>query len=65
MIEQDQRSVKSRIGTMLGFKVFANAAMMVAGVEPLLRIHKGQFALGCLRVEGKAARAIWDAVLPT
>ena len=63
VIEQDHRGVKSRTGPMLGFKVFANAAITIAGIELLNRIRKGQFALGRLRVKGQAAPAIWETVL--
>jgi transposase-like protein len=63
LIEQDHRGVKSRTGPMLGFKVFDNAAITIAGVELQHRIRKGQFALGRLRVEGQATPAIWNAVL--
>jgi transposase-like protein len=63
LIEQDHRGVKSRIAPMLGFKVFDNASVTIAGIELLHRIRKGQFALGRLRVEGPAAPAIWNAVL--
>lgn len=63
MIEQDHRGVKSRIKPMLGFKVFERAAVTIAGVELLHRIHKGQFNLGKLRLRGQIAPAIWNAVL--
>jgi transposase-like protein len=49
MIEQDHRGVKSRTGPMLGFKVFDNAVITIAGVELQHRIRKDQFALGRLR----------------
>jgi len=62
-IEQDHRGVKSRTGPMLGFKVFGNAAITIAGVELQHRIRKGQFALARLRVQGRAAPEIWNAVL--
>ena len=39
MIEQDHRSVKSRIKPMLGFKGFDRAAVTITGVELLHRIH--------------------------
>jgi transposase-like protein len=55
MVEQDHRGVKSRTGPMLGFKVFDNAAITIAGVELQHRIRKGQFALGRLRVQGRTA----------
>jgi transposase-like protein len=63
LIEQDHRGIKSRTGPMLGFKRFDYAAIAIAGVELLRRIHKGQFALGHLRLKEQAAPAIWNAVL--
>jgi hypothetical protein len=35
----------------------------IAGVELLHRIRKGQFNLGKLRVKGKPAPVVWNAVL--
>ena len=55
--------MKSRIKSMLGFKVFDRAAVTIAGVELLHRIRKGQFNLRRLCLEGQAAPAIWNAVL--
>ena len=43
LIEQDHRGVKQRIGPMLGFKQFRNAAITIAGIEMMHRIRKGQF----------------------
>ena len=63
LIEQDHRGVKLRIGPMLGFKRFETAAITIAGIELLRRIHKGQFDLRRLRLEGRRAPAIWNAVL--
>jgi transposase-like protein len=63
LIEQDHRGVKLRIGPMLGFKRFDTAAITIAGIELLRRIHKGQFNLRRLRLKGRSAPAIWDAVL--
>ena len=63
LIEQDHRGVKSRARPMLGFKNFQSAAITIAGVELLRRIHKDQFALSPLRIKGQAAPAIWNAVL--
>jgi transposase-like protein len=63
LIEQDHRSIKQRIAPMFGFKRFKNAAITTAGIELMHRIRKGQFALGCLGVQGRAAPAIWSAVL--
>ena len=63
LIEQDHRSVKQQIATMLGFKGFATAAITIAGIELMHRIRKGQFGLGRLGVQGRLAPAVWNAVL--
>ena len=55
LIEQDPRGVKSRTRPMLGFKNFESAAITIAGVELLRRIHKDQFALNRLRLKGETA----------
>ncbi len=65
LIAQDHRAVKQRIGPMLGFKQFRNAAITIAGIEMMHRIRKGQFALGRLGVQGRVAPAVWNAVLGT
>jgi transposase-like protein len=61
--EQDHRGVKARIGPTLGSKRFRTAAVTIAGIELLRRIWKGQFNLRRLRLNGRAAPAIWHAVL--
>ena len=48
LIEQDHRSIKLRLGPMLGFKRFRSAATTIAGIELMHRIRKGQFRLGKL-----------------
>ena len=63
LIEQDHRSIKLRLGPMLGFKRFRRASITIAGIELVHRIRKGQFELGKLRVTGKTAPEIWTAVL--
>ena len=63
LIEQDHRSVKLRIGPMLGFKWFRTAAITIAGIELLRRIHKGQFDLRGLRLKERSTPAVWNAVL--
>ena len=63
LIEQDHRGVKLRIGPMLGFKRFRTAAITIAGIELLRRIHKGQFNLGMLRLKDRSTAAVWNAVL--
>ena len=40
LIEQDHRGMKLRIGPMLGFKWLRVAAITIAGIELLRRIHK-------------------------
>ena len=63
LIEQDHRGIKFRIGPMLGFKSYESAAITIAGIGLLRRIHKGQFALSRLRLKGQDAPTIWNAVL--
>jgi transposase-like protein len=58
LIEQDHRGVKLRIGPMLGFKWFRTAAITIAGVELLRRIHKGQFDLRALRLKDRTAPVV-------
>jgi transposase-like protein len=55
--------MKQRIAVMLGFKGFETAAITIAGIELMHRIRKGQFELGRLGVQGRAAPAVWSAVL--
>jgi transposase-like protein len=62
-IEQDHRSIKLRLGPMLGLKRFRRAATTIAGIELMHRIRKGQFKLGKLRVKNKTAPEIWNAAL--
>ena len=63
LIEQDHRSIKLRLGPMLGFKRFRRASITIAGIELMHRIRKGQFALGKLRALSKTAPEMWTAVL--
>ena len=63
LIEQDHRSLKLRLGPMLGFKRFRRASITIAGIELMHRIRKGQFTLSKLRTTGKTAPEIWNAVL--
>jgi transposase-like protein len=63
LIGQDHRGVKLRIGPMLGFKRFNTAAVTIAGIELLRRIHKGQFNLGRLRLKDRSTSIVWNAVL--
>jgi transposase-like protein len=63
LIEQDHRGIKCRTGPMLGFKSFSSAAITIAGVELLRRIHKAQFSLSRLHLKDQAAPALWNPVL--
>jgi transposase-like protein len=63
LVEQDHRGVKQSIAVMLGFKQFRHAAITIAGIELMHRIRKGQFGLRRLGVRGRAAPAVWNAVL--
>jgi transposase-like protein len=49
--------------TLDGFKWFRTAAITIAGVELLRRIHKGQFDLRSLRLKDRTASAISKASL--
>ena len=44
-------------------KWFSTAAIILAGIELLRRIYKGQFNLGGLRLKHRSAPAVWNAVL--
>ena len=63
LIEQDHRGVKQRIAVMLGLKQFRNVATTIAGIELMHRIRKGQFGLRHFGAQGRAAPAVWNAVL--
>jgi transposase-like protein len=63
MIEQDHRGVKSRTDPMLGFKVFDNAAITIAGVELQHRIRKGPVRARPPAHSGPHHTEIWNAVL--
>jgi len=55
LIEHDHRSIKLRLGPMLGWKRFRCASNTIADIELMHRIRKGQFKLGKLRVKDKTA----------
>ena len=44
LIEQDHRNIKRRIRAMLGFKSFRRAQTLLAGIELIHMICKGQYA---------------------
>jgi transposase-like protein len=62
MIEQDHRNIKSRVNVMLGFKRFRNSAVIIAGIELMHRIRKGQFDVSS-NIKETTAPAVWHAVL--
>lgn len=45
LVEQDHRAIKRRTRPMLGFKSFRSAARIIAGIETMHMVKKGQ--LGC------------------
>ena len=63
LIVQDHRSIKLRLGPMLGLKRFQRASITIAGIELIHRIRKGQFKLGKLCIKDNRAPEIWNAVL--
>jgi transposase-like protein len=63
LIEQDHRSVKSRLDAMRGLRRFTTATIVIAGIELVLRIKKGQFNLGRPHLKDRRAPATWEAVL--
>jgi putative transposase len=44
LVEQDHRAIKRRTRPMLGFKDFRSAAKIIAGIETMHMIRKGQYA---------------------
>ena len=42
LVEQDHRAVKRRIRPMMGFKDFESARKLIAGIETMYMIKKGQ-----------------------
>ena len=55
--------MKLRIGRILGFKWFKTAAIVIARIELLRLIHKGQFSLSRLRLKDTNTPAVWNAAL--
>ncbi|WP_042867844.1 DDE-type integrase/transposase/recombinase, partial [Bacillus cereus] len=46
IIEQDHRSIKKRIRNMLGLKALQTATKMIAGIEAMHMVKKGQTLQG-------------------
>jgi putative transposase len=42
IVEQDHRAIKRRVRPMLGFKIFRCASILIAGIENMHMIKKGQ-----------------------
>jgi transposase-like protein len=63
VIEQDHRSVKQRVKSMLGFKQFAHAAITISGIELIHRIKKKQFDISVLCSPSARPPQVWKAVL--
>ena len=63
IIEQDHRRVKQRLCPMLGLKSFANAAVVIGGIELAEQIKKGQYQIGKLGGRRATMPAIWEAAL--
>jgi transposase-like protein len=61
IVEQDHRRVKFRVSAMLGFKSFGNARAVLAGIELIQKLKKGQY--GVPFSFGRSSREIWRHVL--
>lgn len=44
VVEQDHRAIKRRTRPMMGFKTFRSAVKIIAGIETMHMIKKGQLA---------------------
>lgn len=44
IVEQDHRAIKRRVRPMMGFKSFWAARRLIAGIEIMHMIHKGQMS---------------------
>jgi transposase-like protein len=60
-VEQDHRRIKFRTSAMLGFKSFHNARSVLAGIELIHKLKKGQY--GVPAHFGIFSRDIWRNVL--
>ena len=55
IVEQDHRAIKRIVGPMLGFKSFRCASILLAGIETMHMIRKGQ--LDCPKAPASSAAA--------
>jgi len=63
IVEQDHRAIKRRRASMMGFKSFYNASIVLAGVELTHRIHKRQLSFGRGRSPRRSMRTMWGMVM--
>ena len=56
LVEQDHRVIKRRVRSMLGFKSFRSATKILAGIETMHMIKKGQLACPDGQVMSAAAQ---------
>ena len=63
VIEQDQRRVKQRVRSMLGFKCFDHAAITISGIELVHQIKKNQFDVSAVCSPQTRMPQVWKAVL--
>src|SRR5918999_1558204 len=63
IIEQDHRRVKQWVGPMLGFKRFAHAAIILAGIELTHKLRKGQFNFSKLIKHSALSSDPWWAAM--
>ena len=55
--------MKFRVNAMLGFKSFENARVVLAGIELIQKLKKGQYAVPLSF--GRFSRDIWSNVVAT
>src|SRR5919106_4094235 len=60
IVEQNHRRVKFRVSAMLGFESFENARIVLAGIELIQKLKKGQY--GVPYSFGTLSRDIWRNV---
>ena len=63
IVEQDHRRMKSRVGPMLWFKLFGNAAIVITDIELAHKIRKGQFHMQWLFKRAGDTSDLWMAIL--
>jgi transposase-like protein len=63
VVEQDHRRVKRRVNPMLGFKVFENARVVIAGIEFAQKILKKQYDLRRLGGAAASHAQMWQRMM--